>query len=56
MNKYNFHAKVWLYPGLAAWHFVTVPKKDSGMIKKLFGDIAAGFGSLPVTATIGKTS
>jgi Domain of unknown function (DUF1905) len=47
--------KVWLYPGMAGWHFVTLPKKQSNEIKKRFGDFKRGWGSLPVTATIGKT-
>ncbi len=49
-------AKVWVYPGMAGWHFVTVPKKQSGNIKRVFGDIKRGWGSLPVMATIGKTT
>ena len=47
---------MWLYPGMAGWHFVTVPKKQSAEIKKLFGGMARGWGSLPVLITIGKTS
>ena len=50
-------SKVWLYPGaVSAWHFITLPKKDSEKIKKAFGANARGWGSLPVLATIGKTS
>lgn len=47
--------KVWLYPGTTPWHFVSVPKKESEKIKKKFGASARGFGSLPVTITLGKT-
>jgi hypothetical protein len=48
---------VWLYPGeTAAWHFITLPQKDSVAIKKTFGAGARGFGSLPVVAKIGKTT
>lgn len=49
-------AKVWLYPGMAGWHFVTLPKKQSETIKKTFSAMKRGWGSLPVTVTIGKTS
>ncbi len=57
-------AKVWLYPGMAGWHFVTLPKKQSAEIKKSFGELTRGWGSLPVMVTIlwsgtgqvGKTS
>lgn len=48
-------AKVWLYPGMAGWHFVTLPKKQSREIKERFGDLSRGWGSLPVIVTIGKT-
>jgi hypothetical protein len=47
---------VWLYPGKAAWHFVTLPKKESDTIKELFGDMKHGWGSVPVTVTVGETS
>lgn len=56
LNTYNIQAKVWLYPGQAAWHFVTLPKDESGQIKELFGGLKKGFGSLPVKVTIGETA
>lgn len=49
-------AKVWVYPGMAGWHFVTLPKKQSDEIKRIFGALARGWGSLPVLVTVGKTS
>ena len=48
--------KVWLYQGMAGWHFVNLPRKKSKEIKNLFGGMAGGWGSLPVIVTIGKTS
>lgn len=54
--EYKMRARVWLYPGAAGWHFVTLPAKDSEAIKKAFGVAQRGWGSLPVTATVGKTS
>lgn len=41
---------------MAGWHFTAIPKKESGEIKKRFGGMQKGWGSLPVTATIGETS
>jgi hypothetical protein len=41
---------------MAGWHFVTLPKKESDEIKKNFGAKKRGWGSLRVTATIGKTT
>jgi hypothetical protein len=63
-NQYRVRAKVWLYPGMAGWHFVSLPKKPSAEIKTRFGLMKRGWGSLPVAVTIlrprsrqvGKTS
>ncbi len=55
-NHFKFKSKIWLYPGMAGWHFLTLPRKQSDEIKKVFGSIKRGWGSLPVTVTIGKTS
>ena len=53
--EYKVRAKVWLYPGKAAWHFVNLSAKQSSHIRKLFGAEAAAWGSLPVTVRIGET-
>ena len=56
-TKYRLKSEVWLYPGMsAAWHFISVPKRESEEIKKNFGAAKRGWGSLPVTVTIRKTS
>lgn len=55
-KKYNITAKVWLYSGMSAWHFITLPKDTSNEIKELFGGLKRGWGSLPVEVTIGKTT
>lgn len=54
-NVYKIQSKVWVYPGMAAWHFVSIPKKQSKIIKQLFGELAAGWGSLPVKITLSDT-
>lgn len=54
-NKFKMRLKVWLYPGMVGWHFVTLPKKQSAEIEILFGAMKRGWGSLPVNVTIGKT-
>lgn len=53
--NYSFNAGIWLHSGEAAWHFVSLPEKLSKEIKSEFGDMARGWGSLPVKAKIGKT-
>jgi hypothetical protein len=56
-STYRVKGNVWLYPGeMAAWHFVNVEKKISETIKAVRGKNVRGFGSIPVRATIGKTS
>ncbi|MGB4076239.1 MAG: DUF1905 domain-containing protein [Minisyncoccia bacterium] len=55
-REFRMRAAVWPYPGMAAWRFLTLPKKHGVAIKKTWGKHARGWGSLPVCATIGKTS
>lgn len=56
-KKYKIRAEVWLYPSeTAAWHFVSVPKKESEEIKKNFGTPRRGWGSVPVSVTVGRTT
>ena len=55
-NQYKIRANVWLYPGMAGWHFVSVPKKQSEEVKKSFSTPRRGWGSIPVTVTIDKTT
>jgi hypothetical protein len=53
---YKLRAKVWVYPGMATWRFIGVPEKEGREIKKKYGPHARGWGSLPVSVTIGKTT
>lgn len=50
---YSFDADVWLYPGEAAWHFITVPLDMSQEIKAMTAERRRGFGSVRVEVTIG---
>ncbi len=54
-NIYKMRSKVWPYPGMAGWRFLTLPKKQGQEIKQKFGKNARGWGSLPVSVTIGTT-
>lgn len=54
---FEMKGKVWLYPGESAnWHFVNLPKKESALIKELYGSQSRGWGSLPVSVTISTTT
>lgn len=56
-REYIVQGKVWLYPSeTASWHFFTVPKKESSEIKAKYGNLSKGWGSLPVSVSIGKTT
>ena len=55
-SVYALSSEVWLYPGMAGWHFMSVPKKESEEIKKNFSTIRRGFGSLKVRVTLGSSS
>ncbi|TAK65258.1 MAG: DUF1905 domain-containing protein [Bacteroidetes bacterium] len=56
LTHYTLKSKVWLYPGVAGWHFITLPKKQSTEIRANFGKLKKGWGSIPVQVTLGKTS
>src|SRR5438046_1403739 len=56
INEFTISATVWLYPGKAGWHFVTLPESEFEQIKRLFGDRKRGWGSLPVVVTLGNTT
>ena len=48
MKPINIKSRVWLYDGPGAWHFITLPKKESDRIKKLFVAHKRAWGSIPV--------
>jgi hypothetical protein len=54
-NVFKMKATVWQYPGAGGWHFLTLPQEESEIIKEAFGALKQGWGSLPVTVTIGQT-
>jgi len=55
-RTFTVKAKVWLYEGEAAWHFVSVPKETSKTMRDRFAEVARGWGSLRVEVSIGHTS
>lgn len=54
-KTYSFNARVWLYPGMAGWHFITLPKKVAEDIDFFFSMQKRGWGSLPVSVSVGKS-
>ncbi len=56
-RPYAATAKLWVYPGEHAnWYFLTLPKTIGQAIKTTYAPMRRGFGSLPVTVTIGATT
>lgn len=53
---FKLRPRVWIYPGDAAWHFITIDKKHSREIKEECKMPRRGFGAIPVLVTIGDTS
>ncbi len=57
--SFSFKAKLWVYDGKAAWHFVTLPKQTALDIKTLTNNDVLprrGFGSVKVRVTCRGTS
>jgi hypothetical protein len=54
-SRFTFTAEVWEHEAPAAWHFVSLPEGVADEIEATYGHRAAGFGSLRVEVTIGKT-
>lgn len=55
-QTFNIKSVVWLYPGKAAWHFVTIQKEDAADIVASYPWPRKGFGSIPVHVTIGSST
>lgn len=51
-SSYSFRAELWLYPGEAGWHFVTVPPDVAEDIREEAAASRKAFGSVKVTAEI----
>ncbi|RKO22063.1 DUF1905 domain-containing protein [Pseudarthrobacter phenanthrenivorans] len=50
--SYSFKAELWLYPGEAGWHFVTLPADIADDIRAQTAGASKAFGSVRVTAEI----
>jgi hypothetical protein len=55
MAEYTTKSEVWLYPGPAAWHFVSIPKEMSSKIFETHKQSKKSWGSIPVKAKIGNS-
>jgi hypothetical protein len=55
MATYKVKSKVVPYPGMAAWYFAYLEKKQADIIRAKHATKKAGFGSIRVTVRLGKT-
>lgn len=53
-NNYTIREKVWIWPSIAGWHFVTLPKKLYQEIK--YATVKPRVGFVPIEATLGATT
>ncbi len=53
-NNYTIREKVWVWPGVAGWHFVTLSKKLYQEIK--YATVKPRVGFVPIEATLGATT
>lgn len=51
--SYSFHAELWLYPGEAGWHFLTLPPDVADDIAEQSEAGNKAFGSVKVAVEIG---
>ena len=54
--SYSFEAELWLYPGEAGWHFLTLPAAIADDIREQSTGASMAFGSIKVTAEIAGNS
>ena len=50
--EWKVHAKIWLWSGNAAWHFVTLPKNTSAGIRAMTEGMRSPSGSVRVVVTL----
>lgn len=55
-KSYPLTSEVIVYPGQSGWRFLALPSKEGKEIKDTYGKHAPGWGSLPVSVTIGATT
>ncbi|MBP7832409.1 MAG: DUF1905 domain-containing protein [Candidatus Levybacteria bacterium] len=54
-NIFTIKSRLWEWEGKGSWHFVTIEKSDADEIKKDWPWPRKGFGSIPVSVTLGKS-
>ncbi|MGX1159183.1 uncharacterized protein DUF1905 [Arthrobacter sp. SLBN-100] len=50
--SYSFKAELWLYPGEAGWHFLTLPAEIADDVRAQTAGASKAFGSIKVMAKV----
>lgn len=48
--------EIWFWRGPAPWHFVTLSDAQAAEVEALAPSVSYGWGMIPVTARIGRTT
>ena len=56
MMNITFRNKIWYWKGPSPFYFVTVPAEQSQELKTIVSAVTYGWGMVPVTAQLGKTT
>jgi hypothetical protein len=54
--NFEISTRLWKYQGKSAWHFITLPEKESDEVRFFAAAKKSAWGSIRVTATIGETT
>jgi hypothetical protein len=54
--KWEFSGEIWYWKGPAPWYFITVPEDDCVDLEAASAFVTYGWGMIPVTVQIGKTT
>ena len=54
-DPHKITARLWEWEGKGAWHFITIEKSQADIIKQDWPWPRKGFGSIPVSVTLGKS-
>lgn len=54
--SFDFSGSIWFWRGPAPWYFVSVPEQECRDLKAISSLVTYGWGMIPVTVRIGKTS
>ena len=58
MTSFEFEAPLWIWNGGSgtSWHFITLPFEITDEIDEMCSETKKGFGSVPVSVTVGRTT